>query len=1107
MIYTGTNYLPEKILTHGPVALWDYYLTNYADDGSVRYSPSKTTFALGEKPVAHPAYSPDAELDENGKATVTIMFNYNTDEEKEWFDGINRLQLVEHGENKNTINSALVFDRAKNVAHGSSKVGELTIKAPQGNFTNNGRYYVRVESTAGTSALVPIHVVNAQAPVFKLKETPQSGVDLHLQVENMVYGIVTPINRVVLEGPVETVELKEIDDWFLFSQDLFVIYNDNVDHFKYKGDYKLTVYADGFKSTSIEFTVTRGENVPSKDEMGVAQYSFDGVSTASTGSGSSSGSGESSSGSSAISANLVFDTDLLVNANLLEEVGKSTAESEAVIDWWYGMAGVDAVFNKNDRDDQYYDWVDYINAVESSKKTEILSFEDYKAKGVVWNNSPATAKEVLEDGLLGEIQNNGDFSRPVVSAFTVTKNQENEDVVLSHDDKVYLAAIKSIVINDNWTGLTEDKYKLDIENGTLTLDKNLFTPGEEYKIAVSADGYQMNAFKITYDQILEEGLSLTVKYEEGKNSYTSEKRTLARDPGFYADATVEVTGSEGGFLKYLQSVVLDDNDDVYTKGYEGSDAAYYAISADKETLTIANIKPGTHKLTVRAKGYVDSLTATIVVEEGVENPDEGKFKPEITGFEYKSDSYDAYYRITFDKGLKTDDEQALKTYLESITLVKVGDIDYNKASLFWNVNNEFQAAKIDSSYSNYTDCLKLSENSAFNGDGDLVIVVYADGYEELTFTVVKNSDGKYVLKDGSEVNPPAEDKTAPDFAGQLNIQQGNKWTLTGNAEYLKAITSVKYGEAELDKEVNDTEITIDTSELPVGTHSLTIVADGYKNQVIEVTVGAGDNTGDNGSDESDADATFEEVSVDSFSAKYEAYRLLFKVDTINNISRDTYLGAIDYIMVGKEKYKSCSYGSISDQQFKVGTTPESDSSGKGKDYIDFAKDGFDSYESGDLITVTIYSKNSEYGSYVFYVRDGKLADKTEAEEELLEEQEMREAEKAEVVEEVPTTDETPSQNPTESDTTDESKEDDTTISDEETPFVTPSESKESKDTETEPSEEDKDGSKDESTDESKDDTTEEPETPSETEDGSEETEDSNEDASEETEATETEGEI
>ena len=126
-------------------------------------------------------------------------------------------------------------------------------------------------------------------------------------------------------------ELNEIDDWFLFSQDLFVLYNDNVDHLKYKGNYKLTVYADGFKATSVRFKVTNGENVPSKDEMGISQYSFDGVSTASTGSGGGSSSGESSSGSSAISANLVFDTDLLVNAELLEEAGLETPFKDGVI--------------------------------------------------------------------------------------------------------------------------------------------------------------------------------------------------------------------------------------------------------------------------------------------------------------------------------------------------------------------------------------------------------------------------------------------------------------------------------------------------------------------------------------------------------------------------------------------------------------------------------------------------------------------------------------------------------------------------------------------------------------------------------------------------------
>ena len=840
--------------------------------------------------------------------------------------------------------------------------------------------------------------------------------------------------------------------------------------------------------------------------MGIAQYSFDGVSTASTGSGGSNGSGESGSGSMAISANLVFDTDLLVNANILEEVGKSTAESEAVIDWWYGMAGADAVFNKNDRDDQYYDWVDYIHTVESSKNTGIIPFEDYKAKGFVWNNSPATAKEVLEDGLLGEIQNNGDFSRPAAGAFTVEQNKENEDVLLKHEDKTYLAAIKKILMDDNWTGLTKEQYTVDPENGTLILNKSLFTPGQEYKITVEADGYQTNAFKITYDQILEEGLSLTVKYKDGKTSYVSEKRTFGQIQGFYADAQVEVTGSEGGFLKYLQSVALDD-DTLYTKGVEGGDAAYYAVSENKKTLTIGNIKPGAHTLIVRAKGYADALRTTIVVDEGVE--DSVAFEPEMISFEYTKAEImaQAYYTVTFNKGTTDDEEKALETYLANIEDIKAGDATYTRVSSFWNSKDNFRVTG-DPVYGGKNDRLCLTEDSAFKGSDELEITINADGYKPLAFNVVK-SGNNYVLKDGTDVNPPAADKDAPQLTGQLNIKEKTEWTLTGNAEYLGAITSVTYGEEKLSTTVNDTEITIDTSKLSVGAHKLTINADGYKSQEIEVQIEAEDNSDNTGDTESNSDVTFGSVSVKSWSGDYEAYRLLFKADTINNISRDTYLDAIDYIKVGTYKYEKCIYGSISDQKFKVGTTPESDSAGKGKDYIDFGKDSFDSYQSGDLITVTIYSKKSEYSTYVFYIRDGKLVDQTEAEEELLDEQELtEEGSKEEIKDDAVTgsndvtsgvtpsgdeenkADETGSSDETKDDSKNETKDDSKNETKDDSKDETKDDSKD--ETKDDSKNETKDESKDETKDESKEDSTKEPETPSETENSDNKTEDSKE---------------
>ncbi|MFR5245561.1 MAG: hypothetical protein ACLTFJ_12250, partial [Clostridium sp.] len=94
-VYTEDGYLPEKLLGHGAIPVWDYCLTNYDDEGNVRVTPSRTTIALDAVREAHPSYSPDAEIDENGNGTVTIMFNYNTAEEKEWFDAISGLELVD----------------------------------------------------------------------------------------------------------------------------------------------------------------------------------------------------------------------------------------------------------------------------------------------------------------------------------------------------------------------------------------------------------------------------------------------------------------------------------------------------------------------------------------------------------------------------------------------------------------------------------------------------------------------------------------------------------------------------------------------------------------------------------------------------------------------------------------------------------------------------------------------------------------------------------------------------------------------------------------------------------------------------------------------------
>ena len=89
-VYTGKQYLPQRVLTHGAVAIWDYHLTNYDTEGNVRKEPKTTTFDLNKSVNARAFYSPDAVLRQDDAADniykvsgeVIIKFNYNTAEER-----------------------------------------------------------------------------------------------------------------------------------------------------------------------------------------------------------------------------------------------------------------------------------------------------------------------------------------------------------------------------------------------------------------------------------------------------------------------------------------------------------------------------------------------------------------------------------------------------------------------------------------------------------------------------------------------------------------------------------------------------------------------------------------------------------------------------------------------------------------------------------------------------------------------------------------------------------------------------------------------------------------------------------------------------------------
>lgn len=919
-VYAGTQYLPKYVWAHGAVAAWDYYLTNYDKDGNVRINPTRTTFNLTEEANAHPYYSPDAEVKDGETfgevvGNVTIMFNFNTDEEKAWFNGINKLELVEYNENKNTINSNLTYTSAGDVAHYNNKVGELTIPIGQSNFRNNGRYYVRVKSNGGdkASVLVPIHVVNEKAPTLLLRETAVSGRNLHFDVKDMTYAITTPIESVTLTDPKgDTKELRYINDYFLFG-DLFVLYNDvnaeeGVNNLPYNGNYTITIRSNGFKEFSKSFNVTGGEDVSSKQAAVVYQSAAYDVMTHATGSGSGGGSSDSSGGYK-VSADLLFDSDLLANALLLEEMGVTCAAATKVVDNWYNVI-CDAVFNQGDT--TYNTHTGYLNAVNDAKVAgaEWLGYAEYIAAGDVKTtpNRPSAVKEVLEDGLLGDIQHSNTYGRLEAPKATVGETKENQDVEITFENAdAYMGKITKLYLNDNWQELSADAYT--IEGNKITIKAGALKIGEN-KITVDATGYLSNVVTIDYAKETEKDLSLSVatSISEGQ------------------DVVITVTNSEGDFLKNLSGVVLKNSDGtektVYHQGYEGSNAVYYVVSEDGKTITLKNVEPGIYTVSVSAN-YYEALTTE---EFAVERATPLTTAPSVAKHEKKDkdgllESTD-YYRLTF-SGLEGKD---LDTYLGAIKKVTVGTKAYTEATSIYFQNDNYRTKIADSTYGGYKDALDLAVNGIDATGEGTVITVEAKGYETMTYTLKGDSattDPTPNPGEDTKLDAPAYTIAEKTEYGATGSYPYYKVTFTGGntREYVKNITSVMVQGTEYSL-VSGTEVgekstsyvkeTGFEDDLKLGTGSfvangkttVTIKATGYKDLVINY-----------GTDATPTEPTTKPAPTGKIEHK-EAdnyYQVSFNGNDVSD-----YLNAITSVKVGNTDYTATEDSTPTGKQYSLG---------------------------------------------------------------------------------------------------------------------------------------------------------------------------------------------
>ena len=534
---------PKYIIGYGKVAVWDYYLSNYDDEGKLRYKPKTTTFDLNlsatRKVTEKPYYTVPAVEEGN----VEVQFNYTDEADKTWFDRIpseGALQLVSDNENQTTLNKELVYTKSFKEHHGKT-VAVLSVSTNQSNFRNRGYYRIRIKSAESKAILVRVKVEGKETPEFLLKEpSVQSGKNLHFAVKNVVVGLENPVERAELILPTGEIKtLRYISDYFMFN-DLFVLYNDvtrgkeedgskGVNNIPYNGNYTLRVHFNSYKTIDKVFKVTDGKDTDKKNDettpdnrvvalgskvglLSVEGMKFDavaGASKISTGSGDSTG-----SGSNSISANIIFNTDLVANAEIFEKLGIENAYAKGIVDRFEkDMTNYIAVYDEEGK--VFYDWEYYNDAVNTARtKGKYLTFSEYvKTPNVKTTGRLTRVKEVLEDNLLGELVMDGSYLGKSIEGFTYPSGsaiRADEELVV-YADKTYLSKIIAMYpgeyknhhygVKDPNYALKDNDYRIDgdklIIKGSAFITNKYYPNYGKNTITVYADGYQPQTIEAT----------------------------------------------------------------------------------------------------------------------------------------------------------------------------------------------------------------------------------------------------------------------------------------------------------------------------------------------------------------------------------------------------------------------------------------------------------------------------------------------------------------------------------------------------------------------------------------------------------------------------------
>lgn len=835
---------PKYVISNGPITKFDYYLETYDEEGKVRKDASKTTFTLQKKKtdsktlsVPSQYYIPVTEIDDEGHGNILIKLLLENEEQEKWFKGLNNIKFLD--EENNIINQGMVYTTSTENKFGN--VGVINIPLPQSNAYNRGDYYVSIGSANGNSRIrLPISLVtktNFKVMRDSTTVNPKVGDDIRFKIvdpegkHSFGSDLKLVMYKVTLTKPDGSIiTLPKYDGWYNIAEILHISGTNKKTNEVYTdvpGVYTATIYATGYKTMIKRFEVLKSDGssvgnigadeesknidsisspTVSKTHSGNREMSnevlpggysagnkvkADAISAATKkGGGSSSDATSSASGSLMMNAYLVYDYDLLANAMILNSIGMRSAESDAVMKWWFNQTPEALVGEDKEKLYILNNFVDAYNDARLEGKT--LSFEDYinsadaKTRNIVGN-----VKNVLENGKLGTVYRYGNIVGKAAPQFSPLIQPKADKYTITTENTDFIENLKSIVVDGSSEALRNDsyikQYEISADKKSITIYENAFNKYMNpivgsHKISLDAQGYEKFTLELTITDTLED-----VELQ-------NESEKLETDSPVVLKAVKSGDSKEGDFIKKLSKVQIQTPEGILKEVYSRDAGGYYSdsvydIKDGKITLGKGLFKTaGEYIIYVQAQGYpVKSIKLTLTAKPETPNEEpkppvvEDAKAPKIKSVEKKKIFFSdcSKFVIRFE-GMDTVE---LEKYLNAVEEVSLNGVDYAKVNtLGFGKDNEFYV---------HADEAFGGEKSQLSIKGEFTeskydVIVKAKGYEALSFTL--NADGSIGEKETQPNKPdkPKEEEPNPPAA------EGEKTPKVQKAEKENSFLYSKY---------------------------------------------------------------------------------------------------------------------------------------------------------------------------------------------------------------------------------------------------------------------------------------------------------------------------